>query len=313
MDQKNKNKWDLSILKVLQNFTLKSVTNGRSLLTLVAMLVFLVSPGFSKSLQTTSNALPNMPDQEHKKVTPEKRPDPASDKAATKTSDQNQAGQKQAKKPDAVSQKKARRVVINIPSRTLWVYEGNKITHYFPVGLGRPGFMTPVGEYSIIRKVLNPGWENPYQKKNAARIAPGKYNPLGTRWMGFKRTAQGEYGIHGTNRPASVGKFSSHGCVRMKIADAEKLFELVNVGTPLRVTYDTVLIRQKGETIRVVVFADRFKQGKPTTQNVKEKILDRYPQAAIQDDALVTALRNPTERFVEVGQVKKPANAAEEI
>jgi lipoprotein-anchoring transpeptidase ErfK/SrfK len=41
------------------------------------------------------------------------------------------------------------------------------------------------------------------------------------------------YGIHGTNAPDSIGKAASHGCIRMRQADLEELFELVTVGTPV--------------------------------------------------------------------------------
>jgi len=62
----------------------------------------------------------------------------------------------------------------------------------------------------------------------ATVVAPGKTNPLGSRWMGL--SAKG-YGIHGTNVPTSIGKAASHGCIRMAKHDLEELFEMVTVGT----------------------------------------------------------------------------------
>jgi len=195
------------------------------------------------------------------------------------------------------------RLVINIPSRTLWVYEGNRIVDYFPVGVGKPGFMTPVGKYSIISKVMYPGWENPYMPKGKVRLAPGEKNPLGTRWMGFYQKAGGEYGMHGTDNPGSVGKFSSHGCVRMKISDAETLFDLVDMGTPVEVTYEPVLIRKKDNQIRVIVYPDRFKRGMPTVEQVQSKILKQYPAAALNLDQIRQALAQPSEKPVDVGDL----------
>jgi len=61
-------------------------------------------------------------------------------------------------------------------------------------------------------------------------VAPGPANPLGTRWMGLGYKG---YGIHGTNRPHSIGKAASHGCIRMRNHDVEELFELVQVGDPV--------------------------------------------------------------------------------
>lgn len=202
-----------------------------------------------------------------------------------------------------------RRLVINIPSRTLWVYSGDQIIRYFPVGVGRVGYMTPVGKFSVIRKVIDPGWENPYLPNGRVRLAPGEDNPLGTRWIGFYQKNGGEYGMHGTDNPASVGKFSSHGCVRLKVPDAEALFELVNVGTPVEVIYEPVLIRRQGNMIRVIVYADRFRRGMPTSDQVAANILKQYPNARVEMTKLQAALRLPTERPVEVGVISEETPA----
>jgi lipoprotein-anchoring transpeptidase ErfK/SrfK len=61
-------------------------------------------------------------------------------------------------------------------------------------------------------------------------VPPGPGNPLGTRWMGISAPA---VGIHGTPNAASIGYSASHGCVRMRIPDAEWLFQHVAVGTPV--------------------------------------------------------------------------------
>lgn len=57
-------------------------------------------------------------------------------------------------------------------------------------------------------------------------------NPMGAAPL-TKRG--GEYAIHGTNRPASIGGFVSHGCIRMYNSDIQELYRLVSVGTPVLV------------------------------------------------------------------------------
>lgn len=205
----------------------------------------------------------------------------------------------------------ASKLVINIPSRTVWVYVGNNIVRYFPVGLGKPGFMTPIGKYSITNKVIDPGWEHPYVGKGKIRIAPGAGNPLGTRWMGFHHYKGGEYGFHGTDRPSSVGRFSSHGCVRMKIKDAEALFEMIDIGTPVEVVYETVLIRPKGDELRVLVYPDTFKRGMPSAEKVISNILEKYPTAKVEPEKIRAALSYPTQRPVVVGQLQQDTKQAE--
>lgn len=125
------------------------------------------------------------------------------------------------------------RIVVNLTSRLLLLYEGETVIRTYSIGVGKAVSPTPLGSYRIITKIVNPEWENPYLPRGQAKIKPGKNNPLGTRWMGFKEYKSGEYGIHGTNRPDSVGKTSSHGCIRMKIKDSEELFEKVEIGTPV--------------------------------------------------------------------------------
>lgn len=204
------------------------------------------------------------------------------------------------------------RLVINIPSRTLWVYAGDKIIRFFPVGVGRVGFSTPMGKFSVIRKVMDPGWENPYLASGEMRLAPGETNPLGTRWIGFYQKAGGEYGMHGTDNPESVGKFSSHGCVRLKVPDAEALFEMVEVGTPVEVVYQPVLVRRHGNQVRVVVYNDRFRRGMPSVSKVKADILKQYPKARVDVAQLQTALRQHAEKPVTVGQIPIEAESTSE-
>ena len=214
-----------------------------------------------------------------------------------------QESAKPVEKPAAMQEQDDTRIVINIPSRTLWVYNGDKIVRYFPVGVGRPGFPTPTGKFNVIRKVLDPGWENPYLGAGQMRLAPGLSNPLGTRWIGFLQDPGGEYGMHGTDNPSSVGKFSSHGCVRLKVSDAEALFEMIDVGTPVEVVYQPVIIRRHGDEVRVAVYADRFQRGMPSVETVKTDIARQFPKAVVNEEKLRTALQAPQEKYIAVGNI----------
>ncbi len=121
-------------------------------------------------------------------------------------------------------------LVIRRGSRGLYLYSGASFRHYFPVAVGLPQYPTPLGRFSIVSKQRNPWWYPPDSgwAAGASPIPPGPLNPLGTRWMGL--SARG-VGIHGTPNAASIGYSASHGCIRMRIPDAEWLFEHVRVGT----------------------------------------------------------------------------------
>ncbi len=100
------------------------------------------------------------------------------------------------------------------------------------VAVGQSQYPTPVGRFEIVQKQRNPWWYPPNSAWAAGEhpVPPGPGNPLGTRWMGI--SAPG-VGLHGTPDAASVGYSASHGCIRMRIPDAEWLFVHVRVGSPV--------------------------------------------------------------------------------
>jgi lipoprotein-anchoring transpeptidase ErfK/SrfK len=100
------------------------------------------------------------------------------------------------------------------------------------VAVGRSQYPTPTGAFEIVEKQLDPWWYPPNSSWAAGEhpVPPGPGNPLGTRWMGI--SAPG-VGLHGTPDAASVGYSASHGCIRMRISDAEWLFVHVRVGSPV--------------------------------------------------------------------------------
>ena len=102
----------------------------------------------------------------------------------------------------------------------------------FKVAVGAPSFPTPSGKFTIVNMQKDPWWYPPASDwaKDSEPVPPGPSNPLGTRWMGLDRQ---DIGLHGTPDSSSLGGYASHGCVRMFIPSAEKLYSLVDVGTPV--------------------------------------------------------------------------------
>jgi lipoprotein-anchoring transpeptidase ErfK/SrfK len=127
-------------------------------------------------------------------------------------------------------------IVISKPSRVLNLYAPRKgkakIVQQFKIAVGAPAYPTPTGTFTIVTMQKNPWWYPPASDwaKDAEPVPPGPSNPLGTRWMGLDRE---DVGIHGTPDSGSLGGFASHGCIRMYIPSAEKLYSLVDVGTPV--------------------------------------------------------------------------------
>jgi len=115
-----------------------------------------------------------------------------------------------------------RLVLISIPDRKLAVIEGEKVIAQFPVAVGAAASPSPTGQFQIVKRVPNPSYYRP-----GAVIPTGKDNPVGTRWLGLSLRG---YGIHGTNAPRSIGRAASHGCIRLRNRDVERLFTMLRVG-----------------------------------------------------------------------------------
>ena len=121
-----------------------------------------------------------------------------------------------------------RTVLVSLVDRKLAVIEDGVVIATFQVAVGADVTPSPTGEFKVVSRVENPTYYHP-----GTVIPAGKNNPVGTRWLGL---SQKGYGIHGTNAPGSIGHAASHGCIRLRNSDVEKLFTMVQVG-------DTVKIR----------------------------------------------------------------------
>ncbi len=120
-------------------------------------------------------------------------------------------------------------LIINKAVNQLAFIRDSTIQEIFSVGTGKSKELTPEGVFTVTVKA-----ENPYYRKHD--IPGGDLrNPLGARWIGFDalNTDGRIYGIHGTNQPDSIGQYISNGCVRLRNADVERLYQQVSLGTKI--------------------------------------------------------------------------------
>jgi lipoprotein-anchoring transpeptidase ErfK/SrfK len=123
---------------------------------------------------------------------------------------------------------RAKRVVlVSILDRKLAVMEDGDVIATFSIAVGAEASPSPTGEFQIVSRVSNPTYYRP-----GTVIPTGKDNPVGTRWVGL---SQKGYGIHGTNAPRSIGHAASHGCIRLRNGDMEKLFAMLRVGDVVQI------------------------------------------------------------------------------
>lgn len=100
------------------------------------------------------------------------------------------------------------RIIVDLSDFQLHLLDGDTVVRTFPVAIGKMATQTPPGNYTIVNKQPNPG------------------GPFGAYWLGLSKP---HYGIHGTNDPSSIGRYVSHGCIRMYNEDVIELASLVPI------------------------------------------------------------------------------------
>ncbi len=139
-----------------------------------------------------------------------------------------------------------RGLVLNVAAKRLFYFppvaEGEPIkVMTYPMGIGRVGWDTPLGDTRIVAKATDPSWYVPasVRREHAKRgdplpavVPPGPDNPLGRHAL---RLQMPSYLIHGTNKPYGVGMRVSHGCIRLNPEDIAQLYGLVDVGEPVTI------------------------------------------------------------------------------
>jgi L,D-transpeptidase ErfK/SrfK len=128
----------------------------------------------------------------------------------------------------AAPTERVRRVVlVSIADRRLAVMEDGQVLAYFPVAVGAAVSPSPTGEFEIVNRVANPAYYH-----DGVVTAASENSPVGTRWIGLNLKS---YGIHGTNAPRSIGRAASHGCIRLRNRDVERLYAMLRLGDVVRI------------------------------------------------------------------------------
>ena len=167
-------------------------------------------------------------------------------------------------------------IVINLPQRMAFLVRGGRVERAYPVAVGRPGWPTPTGPFTVRTRERDKTWYVPVSIQEEMRregkpvqtqVPPGPDNPLGRHWIGLSMPA---IGIHGTNAPASVYGFRSHGCLRMHPDDVADLFDRVAIGERGRIVYEPLLLGQDdGGTIWFEANPDAYRRGAASVETVR--------------------------------------------
>jgi lipoprotein-anchoring transpeptidase ErfK/SrfK len=123
---------------------------------------------------------------------------------------------------------------VNLRRRQVVAYQGPKKLNTYPIGVGRAGWDTPSGNFQVKQIIRNPDWKNPFT--GDVIKASDRDNPLGGYWIGFWTNGKDWSGFHATSQRDSVGKASSHGCLRMYKEDIKAIFAKVTPATIVEIS-----------------------------------------------------------------------------
>lgn len=127
-------------------------------------------------------------------------------------------------------------VVVDTINRTLAILVDNEPYKIYPVAVGTAKTPSPIGQWRVARKALNWG------------------TGFGTRWLGLD-VSWGLYGIHGTNKPGSIGSYASQGCIRMHNYSVEEIYPWIPVNAPVYVVGNPFGV--PGHTHRMIVKGEK--------------------------------------------------------
>ncbi len=171
-------------------------------------------------------------------------------------------------------------LLINLPQRMLYYFRDGELVAAHPVGLGKPSWPTPAGEFSVTNKEVNKAWHVPKSIQEEmeregqvvqTEVPPGPENPLGKHWLGLSLPG---IGIHGTIAPASIYHFQSHGCIRLHPDDIEALFAQVERGTAGSIIYAPLLLAESGGRIFVEAHRDIYEKSDVSVEALKRLAQD---------------------------------------
>jgi len=169
-------------------------------------------------------------------------------------------------------------IVLNLAEKRLYHFPSSSEIVTYAISIGREGWGTPLGNFTIVRKDKDPAWYPPasIRKEHAENGDPlptvvpaGPDNPLGQYAL---RLSAAGYLIHGTNKPWGLGMQVSHGCIRMYPEDIERLFPSVLVSTPVHIVNQAFKVGWQGDDLYLEVHAKDEQKAKLPTEVIPASI-----------------------------------------
>ena len=209
-----------------------------------------------------------------------------------------------------------RGLIVNIPEMRLYMFPSDARPSElvsvltWAIGIGTEEAPSPVGPFTIRSKDENPTWVVPdsilrTMDKPQRIVPPGPDNPLGDYRI---RLSKGLYSIHGTNDPWSIGRLTTHGCIRLYPEDIAVLYTLVERAMPGELVYQPVKLGERDGRIYVEVHDDVYGKFADLERHAFAEVRKAGLTARIDADLLRTAVRKRSGVPVNVTRpIRRPA------
>ncbi len=199
-----------------------------------------------------------------------------------------------------VPRSRYRGLVVNVPEMRIYYFPartkpGHEVSlRTWPIGIGRDEAQSPVGTFTVRAKDRNPTWHVPdsiYRTMDPPKrrvVPPGPDNPLGEYRI---RLSSGLYQIHGTNTPWSIGRETTHGCIRLYPEDIGEVFDLVQRGTPGEFVYQPIKLGEEAGRIYVEVHEDVYSRLGNLERAAQRLVREAKLTARVDPERLRAAVR----------------------
>lgn len=206
-------------------------------------------------------------------------------------------------------------LVINIGEPGLYWLKGGALIARYPVGVGRLGWRTPPGDYHIRSRQKDPVWYVPksIQKEMKERgeavktvVEAGPDNPLGKYFLQLDVPG---YGIHGTNAPWSVGRYTTHGCMRLRPEHIEALYHRVPDGTAVRIVNEPVKVAQTADgKVFLEVCEGTIENPPPSSEGLMKLLEEKGLASSVDAEKATRVLRDGWCVALEIGRAAEARN-----
>lgn len=187
-------------------------------------------------------------------------------------------------------------LVINLPELRMYDFTHADPPAVYAIAIGAADSPTPTGSFRTGRKRADPVWYVPDSIRSErpelpASVPPGPANPLGTHWITIGTTT---YGLHGTNNRWSIGRLSTHGCIRLYDDVMRELFARLPDATPIRILYQTLKLGSRNGRLYLEAHPDRYGSAPGAQAELEAHLMVLRLRGFVADDID----RNQLERVV---------------